>query len=398
MPSGSSGRDAGTMPSTRRFPSARESSSTRTLAAASAVVAAALMLSGCAAPTDLVPFSLPAPTGPSAVGVVTLEIDSDASGGGGARTMAELWYPAADADATIAPGEPWMAPETAAALEQQLVAALGEPASSAPDLAQVRTHTLRDAAAASSGSIPLVVFSPGLGASRQMVTGLAESLASDGVAVLAVDHPGDAAAVVFPDGEVVRGDLPAQIDAAAGAGDRERTELLSENAVDARAEEVFAALDGLTARSTASDPGASALPAGLAGLIDTEHVVIMGHSLGGATALAAASDPRVAGVIDLDGTPWGPVVQAGVATPALIVLSDDTDLGSDPQLAALLAASSRAEVTRIDGARHLSFTDLIWMHPQLGDAGDEFLGSIDPRNFHTRLVALVREFVTVHTS
>lgn len=391
-------REAGAMPSTRPPASTCSSTSTRGLAAVSAAVAAALTLSGCGASTpDLVPFALPIPTGSSSVGVVTLEVPGRAAGAGD-RTMAALWYPAADEDGTASPGERWADPETADALEVQLVAALGAPEASAPDLKKVRAHAHGSAAAASISDIPLVVFSPALGASRSMVTGLAESLASDGLAVLAVDHPADAAAIVFPDGEVVHGDLPALIDAAAGAGDQQRTALLSEDAVVARTDEVFAALDELTALRTEPDVSASALPPGLAGRIDTEHVVLMGHSLGGATALAAASDPRIAGVIDLDGTPWGLVVETGVTKPTLIVLSDDTEPANDPQLEAFLAASPSAELERIDGARHLSFTDLLWLHSQLGEAGDEFLGSIDPTAFHTRLVELVRDFVIRHTS
>jgi pimeloyl-ACP methyl ester carboxylesterase len=388
MSSVTSVRDADGMPSTRRISSARRPSRTRGRAAAAAVVVAAVSLSGCATSIPaLVPFELPAPIGPSAVGVVTLEIP------GGNRTMAELWYPAAPGDETTSAGEPWVDSETADVLEQQLTAALGIPESSAPDLSKVDGHARRGAAAAPIEDIPLVVFSPGLGASRAMATALAESLASDGVAVLAVDHPTDAASLVFPDGEVVRGDLPDRIDAAAGSGDRKRTERLSEDAVVARTDDVSAALDVLTGLSTQSGTDASALPPGIAGRIHTDHVVIMGHSLGGATALAAEADPRVAGVIDLDGTPWGPVVETGVSKPALIVLSDDTDPANDPQLKALLAASPDAELERIEGSRHLSFTDLIWLQPQLGDAGEEFLGSIDPTAFHTRLVSLVFDFV-----
>lgn len=37
-----------------------------------------------------------------------------------------------------------------------------------------------------------------------------------------------------------------------------------------------------------------------------------------------------------------------------------------------------------------SSSAIVWLHSQLGGAGHEFLGSIDPATFHARLVALVR--------
>jgi hypothetical protein len=52
---------------------------------------------------------------------------------------------------------------------------------------------------------PLVVFSPGLSASRLLYTLQAKALASYGFVVVTIDHPYDATFVEFPDGSSVRG-------------------------------------------------------------------------------------------------------------------------------------------------------------------------------------------------
>jgi hypothetical protein len=55
---------------------------------------------------------------------------------------------------------------------------------------------------------PLVIFSPGLTASRLLYGAQARALASYGYAVITVDHPYDATVVEFPDGTIVNATLP----------------------------------------------------------------------------------------------------------------------------------------------------------------------------------------------
>lgn len=52
--------------------------------------------------------------------------------------------------------------------------------------------------------LPLVIFSPGFGQSRLLYGTMARSLASEGYAVVTIDHPYDASIVEFPDGSFVR--------------------------------------------------------------------------------------------------------------------------------------------------------------------------------------------------
>src|SRR6476646_138342 len=81
-------------------------------------------------------------------------------------------------------------------------------ASSAALRPAVLEHVMLDASADTAplkrrGGWPVVLFSPGFGAERELYAGLIEDLASHGYIVVAIDHPHDAGIVEFPDGRVV---------------------------------------------------------------------------------------------------------------------------------------------------------------------------------------------------
>ena len=108
-----------------------------------------------------------------------------------------------------------------------------------------------------------------------------------------------------------------------------------------------------------------------AGHVDAATTVYLGHSFGGAAALQAChDDPRCAGAADLDGTPFGTVVQAGLGKPMMLLASQGSCItgtcrpsGSDEQstrdAARTLLAASTGPVSsfQLDGARHLNFSD-----------------------------------------
>jgi hypothetical protein len=99
--------------------------------------------------------------------------------------------------------------------------------------------------------------------------------------------------------------------------------------------------------------------------------VYLGHSFGGAAALEACrTDQRCAGAADLDGTQYGPVVQAGLSKPMLLIGSENSCItgtcrpaaGGDQSTLAtahvLLAASSGPTwCYQLNGAEHFNFSD-----------------------------------------
>jgi dienelactone hydrolase len=161
----------------------------------------------------------------------------------------------------------------------------------------------------------------------------AENLASHGYIVVAVDHPYDSAAVVLEDGTVIRSSL-------ATTGDDETDQRIANELASIRADDLLSTLDYFET------------------ILPSATVATAGHSIGGAAAiLAAARDPRVDAVVDIDGLPRG-----GLPTvPVLAIVagegtgSAESDERYDSALDEVLAFCGKRVDVR--GAQHLSFTD-----------------------------------------
>ncbi len=213
---------------------------------------------------------------------------------------------------------------------------------------------------------PIVLFSPGLGNSRLEYGAIAQSLASTGYIVISIDHTYDASIVEFPDGSVILG------------ADIETDEQIN-FALAVRAQDVTFVLNQLrttpVSRSLFSDPSVQ---------LHIKNVGIFGHSLGGATALAAmANDSRLSGGVNLDGTFFGPAIQGGTKRPFLLVGHEEKNQSTDRSWGATWPnlKSWKLEL-EVLGAQHGSFTDLpllvdvLGLTPYLPPAVIELLGSI----------------------
>ncbi|KAI0544254.1 hypothetical protein F4679DRAFT_44121 [Xylaria curta] len=132
---------------------------------------------------------------------------------------------------------------------------------------------------------PTVLFGTGLNTTRLWYTDFAMEIASQGYQVIVMDHPYETDVVVFPDGEIVFG----------GRISDDPNNLTSlEFGLEVRNADVSFVLDTLKVCKT----------------------VYFGHSFGGASAAAATMvEPRIRAGLNLDGTLWGPVVNAGVSRP-----------------------------------------------------------------------------------
>jgi predicted dienelactone hydrolase len=194
---------------------------------------------------------------------------------------------------------------------------------------------------------PVVLFSPGYGAPRAFYTSLLADLASRGYVVLALDHPYESAVTQLADGRVVA-------DAQLYPGEAEGQAWMVRQ-LDIRVADEQFALDQLVR------PGAFG---GLSGHLDPQHIAAIGHSFGGATAVAImARDPRVKGAANVDGALYGPVIQASLPHPFLLIQSDSAegDHGEEAFVSAhkrifsnLAAEGWHYEIAR---ANHFSFTD-----------------------------------------
>lgn len=311
----------------------------KTLTVAAAVLAALCVPPVAAATTATREPSLPAPTGPAAVGRTTLALaDRDRADpwvpeSGPRRLMVTLYYPAVRGTGEPAP---YLSPAEATALVE--FAEL-DPELTADELAATRTWS-RVHARPLPGRRPLVLLSPGFTVPRHTLTALAEDLASRGYVVAAVDHAYESVAAEFPGGV-----LPCAACDLVGEIGREPIALN-------RGEDLSFVLDVLRHNQ----------------LVDERRVAVVGHSMGGdAAATAMRADRRVDAGVNLDG-PMEPADP--LDRPFLLVGNHDQHQPGgtyDPSWDAVWPVMSgwKRWLTVTD-ADHYSFTDVNLVVQQSG--------------------------------
>ncbi|HEY2285700.1 MAG TPA: alpha/beta hydrolase, partial [Streptosporangiaceae bacterium] len=274
--------------------------------------------------------------------------DPWAAGVNARELMVSLWYPAEPSDG---PRARYMTP---AESELQITSRgiTGVP----PDgLSTVRTNGVTGAAPQSRHSgLPLVVLSPGFTNARSVLTALAEDLASHGYVAVAIDHTYESLATAFPDGRVTT--CLARETPRRGWG-------FWEKVVAGRAADVSFVLDELTGTHLAG-PGAA--------LIDPSRIAMVGHSAGGAAAIAALlADSRIQAGIDMDGSTHAPIPEYGLSRPFLFLGKQaNYTPGGEGSVATwerdweLLTGWKRWLL--VAGAVHASFTDLALLADQAG--------------------------------
>lgn len=309
--------------------------------------------------------SLPAPHGDLPVGTTVVDLTDDdrlaryGDDPTGPRELAlQVWYPA-DAQAPVRHGA-WV--EEGARFGRQAAAWLGLPPFTLDHIGLVRSHATPDAPpTAEAGALPVVLYSHGWGGSRRLQADLAESLASRGYVVAAVDHTHGAVATTFADGTLVPIDEGALPDGAIGGVDAAASERL----VDTFALDLAFVLDALEE---------GAVPA-LAGRLDLDAVGVAGHSTGGGAAVQlCATDRRCGAVVGFD--PWvEPVDDAilgdGLRVPFVALRSEEwVDNGNDARLRRLRASSSGpAALVAVAGTAHSDVTVLPFLTPLASRTG-----------------------------
>jgi predicted dienelactone hydrolase len=305
--------------------------------------------------------TLPAPTGPFAVGraiyhwVDDKGLDALAPVPGTKRELLVwVWYPA-------------VAGQSGAVVDDYVPASVRPPAGvGGPlifrlltrDLSKVHGHSLRNAnVSPQQRSYPVVIMRAGASVEVMNYSTLAEDLASHGYVVVGFDAPYRTIEVVFPDGRVIARRPENNPELFSG----EELEHLATKLLAAWTGDIAFVLDRLE-QLNASDASGK-----FTGRLDMTRVGVFGHSFGGATAAQFCSqDSRCKAGIDVDGSLHGSVIRAGVHKPFMFLLSGNGDFSSDAEVRQIgadiqsvyerLPADSRLRIA-IRGANHFTFSD-----------------------------------------
>ncbi|WP_132013873.1 alpha/beta hydrolase family protein [Hydrogenispora ethanolica] len=310
-----------------------------------------LFLSGCqsaATPSSMTPIALPAPTGAYGVGVTSLplvdqsrtETIGENAGFRHRELMVQLWYPITPATA----GEPSeyldeLSARFAAVSSAELIPK--EAPRLSPDFQfLIKTHAVRDALPAQDGpGFPVLVFSPGYGATYLFYQSLFEDLASHGYFIAAINHPYLSGITVFPDQHFYPQAQPKNEDQF--LDDQFRTVVTDIQFVVAQ----MAVLNQDRTRPFLDR-------------LDLSRIGCFGHSYGGAAAVQACiDDPEIKAAIDIDGSMHGKDYDRPIAKP-LGIINNDLTATCDYTVKKLWRNTHRGYMVRIHKARHLDFSDL----------------------------------------
>ena len=214
-------------------------------------------------------------------------------------------------------------------------------------------------------SIPVIIFSHGLGGMRAQNTAHIEELVSQGFFVIAPDHAFDANVTIFDDGRVADYRSGITFLQAKRGKDIEWTEKdfwdFRLPQIMTRTADIQYLLDELEVRySTGQSPWS---------VIDLERIGIFGHSYGGATSVMVSHvDKRIDACISLDG--WNVpipqnVIDDGLNVPLLYIGRPewDTKLNYEKLDTLLARSTASADKLILEGTKHFDYSDTPYFSP-----------------------------------
>jgi len=277
-------------------------------------------------------FRFPQPTGPYAIGTLTyhwidparLEVfGTHLQGRQRPRElMVQIWYPAAT-DPT-ARRSPYL--QDADAVTSAFAQIHHKPAFVFGHFKDITTNAVPSAAVADAqAQYPVLLFLEGVTGFRQMNTYQVEELVSHGYIVAAIDQPGAAADVVFPDGRQVTGMTLEQVHASIDSSympDPSAPRQIGAvptgvGLIRYFAQDAVFVLDQLAALNQTDPKGI------LSGRLDLQRVGAFGVSLGGiVVAEACHLEPRLKACLMMDAPMPTGVVTSGLQQPSMWITRD----------------------------------------------------------------------------
>lgn len=228
---------------------------------------------------------------------------------------------------------------------------------------------------------PILLFSPGYTGPRLLYNVIASAIASEGFIVITIDHPHDASIVTYPDGHAVY-----------------NNDSIAENPVDglqSRAADASFVIDQLS-NATAM---AELIPRRGSRAFPTDRVAMLGHSLGGASAIVAASqDARIQAAINWDGIVYGSLTPWGLSQPVLIMGAPELSEVTNPNWLAMWPQLKGPKLwVDLQNATHQTFSDAPTLFQAAGQdltAFEDLLGTIEPAEMVQFLAASTATWMT----
>lgn len=310
---------------------------------------------------------LPAPSGPEAIGTMTVPLIDRARDelygerpGGPREFVAQVWYPATfdGGEEPVVWSEDWEV--VAPALSQNL----GMP-SWFLDHTEYTMSNAHPALPIAEGTFPVILFSHGWSGVRTITLNQIEDLVSNGYIVIAPDHAYGAAATVLAEDEVILQDPKALPDPAE----------VGETAYLTAGTDLVSVFSGdLVTILNELDEGDGGSFAAITDSADLNRIGVYGHSAGGGAAIKTClEDSRCTAVLGMD--PWvEPLTERelrlNMTVPALYMRSDEwVDTPNDSLLRGIAGrGESITYWLGIEGANHNDFT----IAPLLSPVGDRF--------------------------
>jgi dienelactone hydrolase len=222
--------------------------------------------------------------------------------------------------------------------------------------------------------VPILLFSPGWGIPRLYYNVLASAIASEGFIVITIDHPEDANIITYPDGHAVYMNVTTW---------NNSVPTMDEHVRAADASFIIDQLSNATAI-------AELLPQRGPKPFPIDRVAMLGHSLGGASAIiAAGQDPRIRGAINWDGSIFGSLPSSGISQPVLLMMDAVTAIPPDWKAAWPLFKGPKLWV-KVANTTHQTFCDVPTLLQAAGQDLDAFanlLGTIAPAEMVRTLAA-----------
>lgn len=209
--------------------------------------------------------------------------------------------------------------ERAIYVEESLIDAIAESTEVPPYVFQSFQPRSYANTAVADGEFPVILFSPGFGVPIIAYTGQMEDLASHGYIVIGISHTYAVPAIMLSDGRVLRASDSLFPTLEEALETPEDGLVFIEEVLSVWVDDMLFTLNQLETLNTTHNL--------LTNHLDLLRIGAVGHSLGGATAFAAAyEDARILAAVDMDGSLYGDVVEHGLDRPAMVMAQDVTIL------------------------------------------------------------------------